>query len=221
MQVMIVCTLACSCLFAQDPQLRTRNGAAFATVVFTRALSTATPRFFSIAIDSTGSTTYQSAPASLQQTGNPYNVDFAASADVREKIFHLVGQLHFFQVPENALQQPTANQAVNTLTFREGTVANQITFYDSTNSQIRDLALLFESISETLEFSRQLTRLHSTHDPQLGPELDHMLELTKRNRLSELFVVSPVLQQIVSDQAELEEIRKKAKEILEYDSRQL
>lgn len=212
--ILILCTLTCLCVVAQNPQLQTKNGAVFATVVFTRALSTETPRFFSIAIDSTGSTTYQSAPASLQQTGNPYTVEFSASAGLRDKIFSDVNQLHFFQIPASTLQQPTANEGVNTLTFREGNTDNLITYHDSSNALVRELTFVFEGISETLEFGRELAQLHSSHSPQLDSVLDHMLDLTRRNRLQELFVVAPVLQGLESDRAEPEAVRSKAKDIL-------
>jgi hypothetical protein len=212
--------------FAQNPQLETKNGLAFATVIFSHAFATETPRFYSIAIDSTGSTTYQSAPASLQQTGVPYTMEFTASPEVKDKAFRIVGELTFLRPPVSGIRRPMESESVNTLTFREGRGSginpaninsdNEVSYHSSTNTGIEQLTEMFEGISETLEFGRQLANLHQQRSPQMNIELQHMLDLTRRHRLLELFVVAPVLQQIASDVNIQEAARQRARAILHY-----
>lgn len=207
--------------FAQNPQLQTKNGLAFATVIFTHAFATETPRFYSIAIDSTGSATYQSAPASLAQSGVPYTLEFTASSTVKDKVFRVLGGLKFLRPAVRGIRRPIQSESVNTLTFREGKIDpadinndNEITYHSSTNPDIQQLTDTFERISVTLEFGRQLSSLHERRDPQINLELEHMLDLARRHQLLELFVVAPVLRQIASDENMNEVARRRARTIL-------
>lgn len=212
--------------FAQNPQLETKNGLAFATVIFSHAFATETPRFYSIAIDSTGSTTYQSAPASLQQTGVPYTMEFTASPAVKDKVFRIIGELTFLRPPVSGIRRPIESESVNTLTFREGRGSgvnpaninsdNEVSYHSSTDAGIEQLTDMFEGISETLEFGRQLANLYQQRNPQMNLELEHMLDLARRHRLLELFVAAPVLQQIASDENIQEAARQRARAILGY-----
>jgi hypothetical protein len=208
---------------AQNFQLQTKNGLTFATVVFTRAFATETPRFYSIAIDATGSTTYQSAPASLAVTGVPYELEFTSSPAVRDKVFRIVRELNFLKPPVSNLQKPTQNESVDTLTFREGKIGgeningyNEVTYRSSTNPNVQQITSLFEGLSETLEFGRQLTYLRERRNPALNAELEHMENLAHRGRLLELFVVAPLLEQIASDQTMDEVARRSARRVLRY-----
>ena len=209
--------------FAQNPQLQTKNGLAFATVIFTHTFATETPRFYSIAIDSTGSTTYQSAPASLAQSGVPYELEFTASPDTKDQVFRIVGELRFFRPPVTGIRAPIESESVNTLTFREANIDpaninndNEITYHSATNSGIEQLTDIFERISETLEFGRQLSNLHEQRSPQIAAVLERMQDLARGHRLLELFVVTPVLQQIASDENMKELARSRARAVLHY-----
>src|SRR5207248_4615377 len=79
MPIGIALLALCSTLFAQNPQLHTKIGSSFPTVIFTSVLWSADPSYYSIAIDSTGTTTYQSAPDSIEKTGVPYMIQFQVS----------------------------------------------------------------------------------------------------------------------------------------------
>src|SRR5437764_11944317 len=73
--VVMAAVLLCSVgLAAQSPQLRTRNGGRFPTVVFNSVLWSANPSSYSLAVDSTGAATYQSTQDSVDRTGVPYTV---------------------------------------------------------------------------------------------------------------------------------------------------
>jgi hypothetical protein len=74
---MMVLLAFCGELLAQNPQVKTRAGSRFPTVIFTSVLWSADPSYYSIAVDSIGTATYQSAPESLERTGVPYTIESA------------------------------------------------------------------------------------------------------------------------------------------------
>ncbi|MGO8794337.1 MAG: hypothetical protein ACLQLC_05905 [Candidatus Sulfotelmatobacter sp.] len=204
---------------AQNPQLETKNGRSFATLVFTHAMGDANASFHSVAIDSTGSVTYESTPRSLGHTGVPYTIEFTASADVRESVFHIIEQLNFLRTPPKDVRHPNALEGNDTLAFREGSTENQATYNTLRNPLLQQITLLFESISTTLEFGRRLTNLHQQHSSELGQALNHMQDLAASGQLKELFVVAPALQVIASDSSEDAALRTKAENILKIAQR--
>ncbi|MGC1371800.1 MAG: hypothetical protein WA824_06640 [Candidatus Sulfotelmatobacter sp.] len=91
-----------------------------------------------------------------------------------------------------------------------------ITFHSAKNPGVQQLTDLFEGISETLEFGRQLTYLRKQHSPAINMELQHIQEVARRRRLSQVFVVAPVLKEIASDTAVDKTARSRARAILRY-----
>src|SRR5215469_3924725 len=77
----------------QDLNPQTRNAGQFPTVVFNCSRSGAAPPFYSIAVDSTGSATYESLPNS----GAPYTMEFLASDTTRTQIFAMIESLKFLK----------------------------------------------------------------------------------------------------------------------------
>ncbi|MGB8115233.1 MAG: hypothetical protein WCF22_15740, partial [Candidatus Sulfotelmatobacter sp.] len=75
---------------------------------------------------------------------------------------------------------------------------------------------LFESLSETLEFGRELTYLREHRNPQINAVMAQKENRARGGRLLEVFVVAPVLEQIASDQNMDEPVRRRARAILEY-----
>src|SRR5215468_7942371 len=106
--IIVVLLAFCGDLAAQNPQLKTRAGSRFPTVIFTSALWSADPGYYSIAVDAAGTATYQSAPESLERTGVPYTIEFHVSDRTRRTIFNVVRQLDFFRGEIPAQQISTA-----------------------------------------------------------------------------------------------------------------
>lgn len=209
----------------QNPQLETKNGRQFATVTFSWVRWTASPPYYSIAIDSAGNATYQSAPQSLEKTGDPYTIEFVASAPVRDRIFGIVQQLNFLNLPSKnsstLVATRRATRSIKTLAFREGDTDNQITYESSTNPRIRQLTVLFENISNTMEFGRRLAdiRLHenqSGENQRMKTELKRMQSMAQQGRLGDLPVIAPVLNQIASVTSASNVVRRRAQAILAY-----
>jgi hypothetical protein len=210
-------------MLSQNPQLQTKNANLFPTVIFSLAHSGENPPYYSIAIDSTGSATYQSFPYSDERTGVPYSVEFVATAATRSTIFRLTEQLHFFKGHFGSANHPPKNASIKTLTFREGRpdkqeTDNQITYSSSGNAMIRQLTSLFERISATLEFGRRLTNLHQQHNSGIDTELKRMERMAKQGQLRELQAIALVLSEIASDTTLDKLARQRAEAILKYSS---
>jgi len=204
---------------AQNPQLHTRSGSRFPTVVFTSVLWAADPSYYSIAIDATGTATYQSAPDSIGKTGVPYTLEFQVSDRTRRVTFNVARQLDYFG--DKAQQSVTSPQAgsVRTLAYHDSTIRHQITYSSSSDSEIDELTSVFEEISATLEFGRRLANFQQHDHNRLDGELDRLQANASRRGVRELQVIAPVLRSIASE-ARLEiGLRQKAEAVLTPQAR--
>ena len=213
-------TLAlCNSLLAQNPQLRTKNGSRFPTVIFTSVLWTADPSYYSIAIDAGGTATYQSAPDSVEKTGAPSMIEFQVSDRTRRTAFNVTRQLDFFRERADEAVSSAQNTSVRTLAYHDSQFNNQITFSFSSDTEIEELASIFEEISETLEFGRRLAYFHKNDNSGLDAELDHVQSNADRRTLREFSAIAPTLQRIVSDNHLAMAPRHKAEAILNRQAR--
>jgi hypothetical protein len=198
----------------QNPQLRTRNGSRFATVVFSSVLWNANPASYSIAVDATGAATYQSAQDSVDRTGVPYSIEFQTSDATRRITFNIARELNLFSGDFPVSMGSPQTTPVRTLVYHDITLNNHITYSDSTDSQIQELTSVFEEISATFEFARRLGYLHQHDKERLEPELTRMQASAERHRLRELQAVTPALKSIALDNSLSENVRKQAEAIL-------
>jgi hypothetical protein len=195
-----IALLMLSCrLFAQNPQLHTKSGSRFPTVIFTSVLWTADPSYYSIAIDSTGTATYQSAPASIEQTGVPYLVEFRVSDRTRRMAFNVTRQLDFFRERAGESLNSAQDNSVRTLAYHDSQFHSQVTYGSSPDSAIEELTSVFEDISQTLEFGRRLAYFHDHDRSALDGELDRLHTRADRRTLRELPVIAPILRSIALD----------------------
>src|SRR3984957_11812885 len=140
-------SLVCSgSLFAQNPQLQTKNGRSFPTVIFNSVFWDANPSSYSIALDSTGAATYQSTPDSADRTGVPYTIEFQSSDATRRVTFNVVRQLNFLNDDFPASAGSPEKIPVRTLPYHDITFDNQITYSESADSNIQELTSVFEEI---------------------------------------------------------------------------
>lgn len=217
---MLLLVASCGSMLGQNPQLHTKNGSRFPTVVFTFVLWSANPPYYSIAIDSTGASTYQSAPDSVDKTGVPYTIEFQASDATRRTTFSIARDLNFFSGEFPTSLGFPAKEPVKTLTYHDSTFNNQITFTDSTDSRIQELASVFDEISATLEFGRRLAYSHEHAPNALASELASMKKDSQRHLLRELHAVAPILRDIAADEKLPSSTREEAQTILTTAARQ-
>jgi hypothetical protein len=195
-------------------QAGTGDGSTFPTVTFTRNLWNANPPYFSVAVTSMGSATYQSTPNSDQQTGAPYMLEFTVSSATQTEIFSLTQELNFFQGKVGKSQSGAASTGSESLSFADASTQNSITYKSSTNPLIRKLTRLFENISTTLEFGRRLDLLRSSNPSGLTAELQRMEGMAQHGPLVEFSVIAPAVQQIATDATVSEASRRCAQAIL-------
>lgn len=217
----IVLLACCGGLLAQSPQLNTRAGSRFPTVIFTSVMWTADPSYYSIAVDSTGTATYQSAPGSLERAGTPYIIEFHVSDRTRRTTFNLVRQLDFFRAEMQESQLSAANSSVRTLVYHDWQFSNQLTYSRSSNSDIEELTSMFEEISETLEFGRRLAYLHQHDRNAIASELSRLQANADRHVLRELQTIASVLRSLASDAGLDSVTRHAAQALLDPSPRQL
>ena len=216
-QVALVSAALVACspnAIGQNPQLQTRNGRRVPTVVFNSVFWNANPPSYSIAVDATGAATYQSAQDSVDRAGVPYTIEFQTSDATRRITFNIARELNLFNGDfPISLGSPQTNP-VRTLIYHDITFNNQITYSDSTDSQIQELTSVFEEISATFEFARRLGYLHQHDKERLEPELTRMQASAERHMLRELQAVTPALKSIALDTSLSESVRKQAEAIL-------
>ena len=203
-------------LFAQNPQLQTKNGRRFPTVVFNSVFWNANPPSYSIALDSTGAATYQSTPDLAERAGVPYTIEFQSSDATRRVAFNIVRQLNFLNGDLPASPGSPEKIPVRTLVYHDLTFNNQITYSESTDSDIQELTSVFEEISATFEFAHRLAYLHQHDESGLEPELVRMQASAEHHLLRELQAVTPALRSIASDASLSESVRKHAEAILAF-----
>lgn len=216
----ILFLFACSsALLAQNPQLQTKNGRRFPTIVFSYVAWSENPPYYSVAVDATGAATYQSAPDSVDRSGVPYTLLFQANEATRRTIFNIGRDLNFFDGSFPLSLDPPQKSPVRSLGYHDITFSRQITYTESSAPEIQELTSIFEEISNTLEFGRKLAYLRQHDRSKLDDELDAMEKDADHHLLRELQVVTPVLRGIASDDKVSASARKKSEEIIGFARR--
>lgn len=204
----------CSFAFGQNPQLQTVNGQRFPTVIFTWTLWTADPSYYSIAVDSSGSATYRSAPTALVHSGVPYMVEFQVGDRTRREIFNLSQNLEYFgQEIKTSVDSPE-NSGVRTLSYRYSRLNNEITYSNTSNEELEEITSIFEGVSETLESGRRLNYFHEHNPEELDSELTNIASKADHHRLRDLQALSATLYGIASDKRLAVPTRHKAELLL-------
>jgi len=212
--LVVLATTSRTSLGQSDPQLEPPPGPAIATVTFTMNLGSANPPYYSIAITSIGGSSYRSIPNSDKRTGEPYMVEFEASSSTRTEIFRIAQELHFFKGKFKTSQVSHSRYGSKSLTFADGPITNGITYTSSKNPLINRLTALFESISVTMEFGRNLERLRTGDPSALAAELKQIERRSRHGRLAEFQVIAPMVQGIATDAEASKMSRRYARAIL-------
>ena len=196
--VTLILLVKCLMGVGQDLNPQTRNAGQFPTVVFNCSRNGATPLFYSIAVDSTGSATYESIPNSVARTGTPYTMEFLASNTTRTQIFGMIESLHFLRGFGTDPEFNVAGSS-HTLTFTEGGQRNQIQYDATSNTNVQNLTTLFERISSTLEFGRRLGITEQNDTDAIEAEISRMKDMIQAKQFAELQTLSSILVRIASD----------------------
>jgi hypothetical protein len=187
-------------LLSQNPQLATKNGKRFPTVVFTSVFWSADPYYFSIAVDSTGTATYLSAPSSSDKTGVPYTVEFLATDRTRRIAFNVVQQFDFLAEDKRESALSPAKSSVRTLIYSDGSLKRQFSYGTPSNPDLEELTSVFEEVSETFESGRKLAYFQQHDRNEVDVELQQLSKRAERHKARELQALIPILRNLASDQ---------------------
>jgi hypothetical protein len=199
---------------AQNPQLHTPRARRFPTVLFTSVLWTADPAYYSIALDSSGTATYESLPASVGDDGVPYTMEFQVSDRTRRIAFQLAQGLNFFSGLKGEPLPPAQTSRVRTLAYIDTTMNNQFAYGAPSSPDLEEITSVFEDISETFESGRRLVYLEQHEKGAIAPELNRLETQTKRRRMREFQALAPILRGLAEDRTLAAGVRNQAGKLL-------
>lgn len=201
-------------LAAQNPQLHTPRARRFPTVLFTSVLWGADPAYYSIALDSSGTATYESLPASVGENGVPYTMEFQVSDHTRRIAFNLAQGLNFFSGFNHESVPPAQTSRVRTLAYIDPTFNNQFSYGVPSSPDLEEITSVFEEMSETFESGRRLAYLEQHEKTGLAPELERLDSQTKRRHMREFQALIPILRRLAEDRTLGAGVRNQAEKLL-------
>lgn len=188
------------------------QGPTFPTVVFTQEYWSLNPPQYKIRVNKIGNARYDSTPNSTEQNGEPYSLEFNLSNPTRDKIFTALQSLNFFV---NSIDDVVPGETgTHTLIYAYMDTMNSATYHGTSNATAKQLTVLFQGISKTLESARRVDKAHQKKNPALADEMKLMLARAKSGELVELQLAVPVLQSIVADTTVSADIRSQAQVVI-------
>jgi len=140
----LICLMSTCRLGGQNPQLQLKGTDRFPTIIFSSVKWNADPSYYSIAIDSTGTATYQSLPSG-DKGGVPYTIEFQVSDRTRRIAFNLAQRLAYFAGNLGESTSFPDKNDVRTLAYRYGSVSNQFTYSASSDPDIEEITSVLAS----------------------------------------------------------------------------
>jgi hypothetical protein len=208
-----------SLLAAAMPGWVLAQEAANAAVTFTLDFPHSDPSHYSIAVDASGHTRYEST-AKTESEGEEenYQAQFEMSAANRERIFEWAKQARYFAGKIDSGNKKLAFTGEKTLSYQDGQRSSTASFNFSSIEPVRELTALFENIQSTMEFGRKLAYFHKYQKLALDEPLKQMEKQAQENQLSEIQGVAPVLQEIVDDPTVINVVRARARDLIRMAS---
>jgi hypothetical protein len=198
---------------SQQPMAEKAAGTPTATVTFTLDFPHSDPEHYSIAVESSGHTRYES--TADEQT---YNFEFELSPGNREKIFEWAKQARYFAGNIDSGNRKLAFTGTKILSYRDGQRENTARYDYSNLAPVRELTSLFQGMAATLEYGRHITYYHRYQKLALDDELKRMEAQARSNDLSEIQAVAPILREIVDDSSVMNVVRARANELMQIGS---
>ncbi len=201
-------------LLGQSPQLRLQTNRRFPTLIFSSVRWNATPSYYSIAIDSSGTATYQSSPDGIEKAGVAYTTEFQVSDRTRRIAFNLARRLNYFGDGFGESQSSPDKNNVHTLAYRYEGTRTQFTYTASADPDVLELTSVFEELSRTFEYGRILRDLQVHNRKAIPAQLLEMQGKADRHALRDLETLAPTLRGLASDTDLDPAVRKQAAVLL-------
>ena len=170
------------------------------------------PSNYSIVVQSSGEAEYRTA-AGEETSPAPDITNFTMSPATRSQIFDLAQRARFFDGNFN-YKGKVANTGTKTLAFDDESRHFHTTYNYSTNPAIQQLTEIFEGISDTMQFGRNLEDAYQHQRLALDEQLKSMEEQAKDGRLQELQAIAPILKEISDDPSVMNIARARAQRLL-------
>ena len=206
--IALLCLALCALAFAQDTKT--------SIVAFTLDFPQSIPDHYSLNVSSDGHAEYNSTGKLTpdSEPPDPFHLEFTISPATRQKVFDLAAKAKFFEGKVDSGKRNIASTGKKILTYRDGQRSTQAEYNYSPIPAVQELTTLFQNISTTLEFGRRLDYYHHYQKLALDDELKRMEEMTRDKNLDEIQAVSPILQQIATDQSVINVARARAQRLL-------
>jgi len=184
-----------------------------ARVTFELTWKAANPQWFQIAIDSTGSGSYQSqAHTETNETpGDPYVLKFTASQKLLKQVFDDAKELNYFKSGlKYGGKENIANTGDKSLSYTAEGKTTKAAFNFSPNPKAQELTKLFQQMSSTFELGRQLE--YALRFDRLGVDqrLKQLESLERDRALPGLQVLVPTLERVLNDPTSMNISRQRA-----------
>jgi hypothetical protein len=186
------------------------------TVTFTLDFPQSIPDHYSLTVSSDGQAEYNSTGKLTpdSEPPDPFHLEFTISPATRQKVFDLAAKAKYFDGKVDSGKRNIASTGKKVLTYRDAQRSTQAEYNYSPIPAVQELTTLFQNISTTLEFGRRLDYYHHYQKLALEDELKRMEEMTREKNLDEIQAVSPILQQIATDQSVINVSRARAQRLL-------
>jgi hypothetical protein len=141
------------------------------------------------------------------------NQDVQVSAAYAAHVFETAASLHYFQM-ECESHAKVAFQGTKHLTYTGPDGTGSCSFNYSKDKQIQDLGDSLEAVATTIIEGARLERLRQHDRLGLDQEMQAFAEMTTDGRAAELCAIREELERIADDEAVMERVRRRARELL-------
>jgi hypothetical protein len=187
-----------------------------ATVSFSLDFPGANPSHYVVTVAEDGHGSYSS-NGKLNQDSDPADpapLPFTLSDKVRQQIFDLAQRAHFFTGKVDSGNTKIADTGVKVLTYKSENQNSQARFNYSPVAAVQQITVIFENLSNTLEFGRRLSYLHKYQKLALDDDLKRMQEMQKEDNLGDIRAIAPILNGIADDPSVMNVSRARALRLL-------
>ena len=207
--LLLILTVAAYPSYAQNTQPS-------ATVSFTLDFPQSIPDHYALKVSADGHAEYNSTGKLTADSGppDPFHLEFTISPATRDKIFDLAAKAKYFAGKVDSGKRNIASTGNKVLAYHDAQRNTQAEYNYSPIPAVQELTSTFQNISTTLEFGRRLDYYHHYQKLALEAELKTMEEMVRSKSLEELQAVSPILEQIATDQSVINISRTRAQRLL-------
>ena len=155
-----------------------------------------------------------SSPDTTDMPPDPQDLPIHITKALRDSMFTTARKHKLFAGSCDDGGKKIAFQGTKTLAYEGPEGQGSCTFNWSKNAQIDKLADQFQSIALTLEEGSKLQRQYEHSRLSLDAEMEFLAQMVHEGRAIEVENISPILQKLAGDEAILQRVQRRARELL-------